>query len=61
MLLQLESGMSRLDQEVRATQNEIIQNESKYHMMKEENRMLELWLKRAQEELKSYVGQQVLV
>ncbi len=56
LLLQLESGMSRLEQEVKKTQEEIISNETKYHTMEMQMVLQELWQERAQTELKTYVA-----
>jgi len=41
---------------VKKTQDEIIQNETKYHLLQMQIEVQELWLKRCQEELKTYVS-----
>ncbi len=56
LLLQLESGMSRLEQEVKKQQEEIMHNETKYHTLEMQTVVQELWLERAQQELKAYVS-----
>ena len=48
--------MSRVEQEVRKFQDEVLANESKHHLLEMKNRNLELLLQRAQEEIKLYVS-----
>ena len=55
--MQLESSMSRLEQEVKKIQDEVLRNERQYHLTNEQMALNELWLKRAQDELRSYVTQ----
>ena len=52
MLLQLESGMSRLDAEVRKWQEEIMSNETKLHTLEQQMALLDMWQGRAEAELK---------
>ena len=56
LTLQLESSMSRVEQEVRKFQEEVLANETKHHWLEMKNRNLELLLTRAQEEIKLYVS-----
>ena len=55
--LQLESSMSRVEQEVKKFQEEILANETKHQLMELRNRNLELLLQRAHDEIKLYVSQ----
>ena len=55
--LQLESSMSRVEQEVKKFQEEILANETKHQLMELRNRNLELMLQRAHDEIKLYVSQ----
>ena len=52
LLLQLESGMSRLDAEVRKWQEEIMSNETKLHTLEQQMALLDMWQGRAEAELK---------
>ena len=56
LLLQLESSMSRLEQEVKRGQEEILSTETKTHRLKMENLGLRALHKRAAAELQLYVG-----
>ena len=48
--------MSRVEQEVRKFQEEVLFNETKHHHLEMKNHNLELLLTRAQEEIKLYVS-----
>lgn len=56
LLLQLESGMSRVEQEVKRTQEEILQNETKLHKHQHQLQLQDLLKQRAEGELKLYVS-----
>ncbi len=57
LLLQLESGMSRLETEVKKWQDEILSNETKLHTLAQKSALMDVWQRRAEAELK--VGQQL--
>ena len=54
--LQLESSMSRVEQEVKKFQEEILANETRHQLLELRNRNLELLLQRAHDEIKLYVS-----
>lgn len=56
LTLQLESSMSRVEQEVKKFQEEVLSNETKHRLLELKNRNLELLLQRAQDEIKLYVS-----
>ena len=56
LLLQLESGMSRLDTEVKKWQDEIMSNETKLHTLEQQMALLTMWQNRAEAELKVRVS-----
>ena len=58
LLLQLESGMSRLDTEVKKWQDEIMSNETKLHTQEQQMALLTMWQNRAEAELKVRVATQ---
>ena len=57
LLLQLESSMSRLEQDVKKSQEEIVTKEAAFHRLTQENILLDLYEHRAKDELKIYVSQ----
>uniref|UniRef100_A0A0K2TAW8 Intraflagellar transport protein 81 homolog n=1 Tax=Lepeophtheirus salmonis TaxID=72036 RepID=A0A0K2TAW8_LEPSM len=54
--LQLESNMSRNESEVKKMQEEISTNEAKYHLLKFRVSISDLWLCRANDEIRLYVA-----
>ena len=59
--LQLESSMSRIENEVKQYQEEILANETKNNLMELKKMQLDLLEKRANDEVKLYVSNKVCV
>ena len=57
--LQLESSMSRIENEVKQYQEEILANETKNNLMELKKMQLDLLEKRANDEVKLYVSNKV--
>ena len=59
--LQLESSMSRIENEVKQYQEEILANETKNNLLELKKMQLDLLEKRANDEVKLYVSNKVLI
>ena len=59
--LQLESSMSRIENEVKQYQEEILANETKHNMLELKKMQLELLERRASDEVKLYVSNKVII
>ena len=59
--LQLESSMSRVENEVKQYQEEILANETKHNMLELKKMQLELLERRASDEVKLYVSNKVII
>ena len=57
--LQLESSMSRIENEVKQYQEEILANETKHNLIELKRMQLQLLEKRANDEIKLYVSNKV--
>ena len=57
--LQLESSMSRIENEVKQYQEEILANETKHNLIELKKMQLQLLEKRANDEIKLYVSNKV--